>query len=211
MGLRPTGIVLVFLMSVFISACVRPVDPTPTPRPTDIPVLPTPTQPVILGATFPVQAITTWLQTTFGTAPNNLATFMQLQVGPDDVVGYVYQDASGQQCAGVILTTAATGQIWNGHTRCVPMGTGIIAAATLLALTNGEPYVATYVYIDPAVLPGANAVAIQFPDGSSLPANNQDSILRNNGYIGMRSGFDFPSLVVVTDQGGNVLSQVSPQ
>ncbi|MBZ0308823.1 MAG: hypothetical protein K8I82_22340 [Anaerolineae bacterium] len=211
MGSRPKGIVLICLIGMVLAACVKPVDPTPTPRPTDIPPLPTPTQPVILGPTFPPETITAWVQTTFGITPTGLIPFMQLQIGPDDVVGYTYQDASGQQCAGVILTTASTGQIWNGHTRCVPAGTGIIAVPALLALTNGEPYIATYIYVDPGILPGASAVAIQFPDGSSLPTNNQDSLLRNNGYVGMKAGFDFPSLVIITDQGGNILSQVSPQ
>lgn len=210
---HPVGmrVVLVFCLSIFISACVRPVDPTPIPQPTDIPPLPTPTQPPILGATFPSDVIVQWLQNSYGTPVSNLITFMQLQVGPDDVVGYTYQDVNGQRCAGVVLTTAATSQIWNGDVRCVPAGTAVIAGATLLALTNGEPYVATFIHVDPALLPDANAVAITFPDGSSLPANNADGILRFNGYVALKAGVQFPSNAVVIGQTENTLTQISIQ
>ncbi len=208
---RSVRSIFILILMVCLSACVKPIEPTPTPRPTDIPPLPTPTQPPILGATFPPETISAWLQATFGLPVTNLTTFMQLQVGPDDIVGYTYQDVNGQRCAGVVLTTAATGQIWNGDVRCVPAGTAVIAAPTLLALTNGEPYVATFIHVDTNLLPNANAVAIVFPDGSSLPANNADSVLRFNGFVAMRAGFDFPTSVIITDAGGNILTQVSPQ
>lgn len=185
------------LLLAFLVGCVQPVEPTPIPTPT---TAPTPTPPPSVGPTFPVDAISTWLSG-FGVTANNISLFTQLQAGPDDIVGYLFQDASGRPCVGFVLTTAATAQIWNGDYRCLTAGLPAVAAPLLFALTNNEFYVATYGYVDPVLLPTANAFAIVYQDGV-----NEGDLLTNYAFLRLRSGVQFPTQVVIIDAGGNTLA-----
>src|SRR5690606_2670438 len=106
-------------------------------------------------------------QQNLGVGMNGVSVYTQFQVGPDQVVGFSFQDLSAQTCAGFVLTTPATSTIWNGDYRCAAPGTQVIVGTLLFALTNNEFYVATFGTIDPNTLPNAGGVAVDYPDGGN--------------------------------------------
>lgn len=202
-GKKRLYLVAIATMSI-LSACVQPIEPTPIPAPT-VASSPTPPAAPVTGATFPPELISNWLLQNFGLAATNLNLFTQLQVGPDNVVGYTFLDATGQTCAGFVLVTPAPPTIWNGDLRCVPVGNPVIVAPLLFALTNNEIYVAVYGYIDPAVAPNAGGVAATFPDGGSIT-----QLLTESGFVMLRQGLQFPNLLYVIDTSGNSLLDPIP-
>ena len=211
---------LVLAMVLLAAACVQPAadeaavataPPAPTTAggvviATPIPMTPTPPVAPVQGPTFPPDVIAQWLLANLGVTANGLTPFTQLQVGPDDIVGYTFQDSAGNSCVGFAQTTASTLQVWNGDYRCFAPGTPAIAAPLLFALTNNEFYVASYGYVDPALAPTANAVAVQFPDGSSVNAN-----LSNGGFVVLRQGLDFPTQAIAIEPTGNTVTTIPVQ
>jgi hypothetical protein len=157
--------------------------------------------PDVTGPTFPPQVIGAWLQQNLATTAANVNLFTQVTVGPDDVVGYTFNDAQGQTCVGFAQTTAITSTVWNADYRCNLPGTPVIVGPALFALTNGEFYVVIYGYIDAQL--GANAFAVEFPSG-----NSANGLLTRNGFIALQQGLEMPLRLIVIDQGGNQV--VSP-
>lgn len=194
------------VLSAMIAACVQPIEPTPIPSPTILPSATPPVPATDTAPTFPPQAISLWIQTNLGDTVNNIDLFTEFQAGPDHIIGFTYQNAADDTCAGFVLTTLATSTIWNGDRRCAPRGTAVIVAPLVFALTNNEFYVATYGWINPDVVANAGGVAIQFPDGSSV-----NQLLISNGFVILRQGLDFPTQLVVADTNGNLLTTVPIQ
>jgi hypothetical protein len=150
--------------------------------------------------------IAQWLAANLRVVASNMVLFTQLQAGPNDIVGYTFQDAAGTPCVGFAQTTAVTLQVWNADYRCYPAGTQAIAAPLLFALTNNEFYVASYGYVDTSLLPTANAVAVQFPDSST-----QNSFLNNGGFVVLRQGLDLPVQAFIIDANGNSVVTIPVQ
>jgi hypothetical protein len=148
------------------------------------------------GPTFPPQVIAAWLQQNLATTASNMNLFTQVTVGPDDVVGYTFNDPQGQTCVGFAQTTAATSTVWNADYRCNLPGTPVIAGPALFALTNGEFYVVIYGYIDAQL--GASAFAVEFPSGKSA-----NGLLVQNGLLALQQGLEMPLRLIIIDQGGN--------
>ena len=197
---------LMLVLAALLSACVRPIQPTPTLEPTVPATTIPPTQPSLINSTtFPVGIIAQWLQT-MGVTANNLTPFTQVQVGPDEIVGYVFQDPTMQRCVGWILATPATQQIWNGDYRCAPANTVAVTGTNLLALTNNEFYVISYGYVDPNTAPTANAISVMFPSGASL-----GQLLTNRGFIVLQPGLSNPSQGFIVDANGNAVANVTFQ
>jgi hypothetical protein len=132
---------------------------------------------------------------TYNQTPSNLDLFTQLKVGPDDIVGFTFQDSNGQNCVGFVLATFTTQQIWNGDYRCVPIGAQGLAAPLVFALTNNEFYVATYGYLDPLLLPNVGGIAVQFVNGDNIT----QFLGGEEAFVVLRRGVDFPAQVVVTN------------
>lgn len=218
------------LCFVLLAACVRPVEPTPTPgAASPPPVIPETTTapvgqpspsvaatqpeqsvqptiaatpaPVQTGASVPIEAIQQWLQG-YGVAASNLAVFREQVLSTDTIVGFTLNDPAGQSCVGIIQALA--GVILTGDVRCYPAGTAVLTGTLPFAVTaNNEFYVAIYGYALPQLAPGATAVSVLFPDSSSL-----ETTLSNSGFILLQPGVIFPALAVVIDAGGNTVATV---
>ncbi|MFP4320958.1 MAG: hypothetical protein ACLFTK_00745 [Anaerolineales bacterium] len=188
-------------MLCWLAACVQPIQPTPTPAPTAI-ASPTPPAPPPTGPTFPPDTVGTFLAVNYGASPSDLTLFTQFSVGPDEIMGYRYTDATGQTCAGFAQAAANPPTVWNADFRCSPPGTQLTAGSTLFALTNGEFYVVAFGYVDPNTAPNANAYAVTFPNGDALT-----NLLTNNGFVALRPGLDLPTQVnIITPEGNTVLT-----
>lgn len=197
---------IALILAVLLSACVRPIEPTPTPAPTATTPPITPTPPSLLpSTTFPVGLIGQWLQTQEMVA-SNLTPFTQVQVGPDEIVGYVFQDPTGQRCVGWIIAIPATQEILSGDYRCAPTTAAAVTGTTILALTNNEPYVIAYGYVDPNIAPTANAIAVVFPNGTSL-----GQLLTNRGFVVLQPGLITPTSGVIMDANENTVANVTFQ
>jgi len=202
---KRVGVVIVVI--VMLSACVKPMEPTPTPGPPTIPPTLTPiTGQVQAPSGFPPGLIAAWLQSQ-GITVSNLTPFTQIQLGPDDLIGFSFNDAAGQLCAGVVQVIMATQQILTSQVACQPVGTTAVVGNLLFGLTNnGSPYVATFGYVDLAVAPNAGGVSVVFPDGTS-----KNQLLTNNGFVVTQPGFSFPSQAVIMEQNGNLITIVPLQ
>ena len=207
-GTRFAGLGLVIVMVFFISACVQPIEPTPVAPPATVFVAsPTPPAPPPSGPSFPPQAITDWLAANLAVVAVNLTPFIQLPVGPDDIVGYNFQDAAGNSCVGFAQTTASTTQVWNADYRCYGADTQALAAPLLFALTNNEFYAAGFGYVNITLLPTAANVTVVFPDGNNVTT----PILGGGGFVMLRPGLELPIQAVVWDNANNQLITVQVQ
>jgi hypothetical protein len=176
-----------------------------------MPTVPTPTPPVpATDVSFPTDRIAQWVQATYNAQATNVRTFVRLTVGPNDLVGYLLE-SGGLTCIGFILITPADLQIWNGDVRCKAADSSAIAGAFPVALTNNEFYVVSYIYVDPAAYPNANATSFIFPDGSSIPAGNDTAILQDNAFLAARAGLVFPTTAFIYDANANNLAQLTVQ
>jgi hypothetical protein len=199
--------------------CVQPFDPAPTATPqgaliplatTAVPTTPpvgggvvatpetigvVPTQVTPIG--FGPQTIATWLSQNLGAVANNLTIFDQFLQGSDDMVGYTFQGGGGENCVGFVQATIATNSIWNGDYRCVSPGQ-VVGGSLIFALTNGEPYVATYGYIDPAAVPNAGGVSLSYPSG-----NTEQKQLAQLSFLILHAGLEIPTQLLVVDPNGN--------
>jgi hypothetical protein len=207
-GTRIAWFGLVIIMVLFVSACVQPIEPTPGGSvATPFVASPTPPAPPPQGPNFPPDVISQWIGANLGTTASGLTLFYQVPVGPNDLVGYTFQDASGLTCVGFAQTTAATFQVWNADYRCYTTETQAIAAPLLFALTNNEFYAAGFGYVNTTLVSGASGVTMIFPDGNNVTT----PIFGNGGFVMLRPGLELPTQAVVVDGSGTPLITVDVQ
>lgn len=216
---RPFWFGLFLMLGGCLVGCVQPFDPAPTATPPGalIPLstTPAPTAPPVGGGVVatpetigvpPTQAppvgfgpptIASWLLQNLGVTANNLTVFDQFLQGSDDMVGYTFQGTAGENCVGFVQATIATNSIWNGDFRCEPPGQ-VIMSSLIFALTTGEPYVASYGFIDPAAVPGGGGVSLSYPSG-----NTEQKQLLQLSFLILHPGLEIPTQLLVVDANGN--------
>jgi len=141
-----------------------------------------------------------------GQTANNLRVWYDQPLGPDQIQGFSYDNASGLPCAGFLATSAASGVIQptNGAIVCGDQpGIPALAAMWHFPTSDGQPYTLVFGRVeDPAIA----AIAVVYSDNT-----NQMTTPSLGGFLVPQPGILGVNLITAISQEGNTVIDNIPQ
>lgn len=212
---RRASLSLLLLGTSLIAGCIRPVEEQPATTPTSPPAAaetqaPPATLPTLSSgepiteppAALDVATLITEFIQRRGDTPSNLNIWTEQQLGPDLLHAFTYTGASGELCAGFLLSAVPGAPSDNGALACADdPGVGMFAGVTLLLTSDGQPFSITFGQVfDPTIA----AVTAVYTDGTL----NQTQPIEG-GYLIATPGIAELSDLTAQDPAGNtIISQI---
>jgi len=209
---RRAGLSLLGLALSLLAGCIRPaeersgVTPTVPGAPGIAAVAPsvaTPTLssgepeslPLVAGAD-PVTLVTGFIQRR-GDQPTNVAIWADQRLEPDQLQAFTYTSATGQPCAGFLLSAAQGVASDNGAVACADLAAGAFAGVTLFLTSDGQPHSIVFGQVfDPTI----SAIAVIYADGASAQTQPVQG-----GYAIVTPGIAEVSAITAIDPTGNTV------